>query len=179
MTLIDKQNLDRRQTVGCYSRGTLNTRHCGMDIATTTVNFKKMRHLWVLRSSSGGHIALVISINVGIHAFFIPTSGFISNTNTVPEGFDVTVGTVCCCELGIATIQVTTRGAFELGIGLQSSKADYCINRRSWKASNSRIIDAIGNGTWLILVTSDRTLVCEFTSVYSQMFISIPRAGLT
>lgn len=139
--------------------------HHGSDVTVKTarLDLKHMCHIWLLKSPVGQN-AIAESVKGGLHAFLISTSGCITISKMIPQGFDTTASTICCVELDATTVQVTPRGVFQVCTSSHSPTFDYYMNKRVWKANYGRIIGATGNGGSLLIALSNRTLVCKSTS---------------
>jgi hypothetical protein len=128
----------------------------GVMMEKMKVGLQNVHHLWVLKCSHG-HAVLVASNRGHIETFLIPEVGSLTTSKIIPEGFDQTTSTICCCEIGGTAIQVTPRGAFEFSTIAHSTR--FRIKKRAWRPGSGRVITATGNGEFLAIAVSVGLLV--------------------
>ena len=127
--------LNQGCTIGSFSsevHASLGIMHgcSGVMMEKMRVGLQNVHHLWVLKCSHG-HAVLVASNRGHIETFLIPEAGSLTTSKIIPEGFDQTTSTICCCEIGGTAIQVTPRGAFEFSTIAHSTR--FRIKKRAWR----------------------------------------------
>ena len=132
---------------GSGGAGNLRVFRDGIDVigAAITVPMSLVINMWVI-TSPHGHMIIISTKNTAC-TFIVAKDGSNPIASANPKGFDESASTFCCCDLGNAAVQVTSKVAFLFNHG-----SGDC----AWRPRFGRITSAEGNnGENLVISLSD------------------------
>mmetsp|Transcript_21662 Transcript_21662/g.71688 ORF Transcript_21662/g.71688 Transcript_21662/m.71688 type:complete len:615 (-) Transcript_21662:1056-2900(-) len=131
---------------GAGDAGTLHIVHDGLDVTgTASRSPTRITNLSLILSSRGEMV--IVSTEAATHAFLVANDGSTTAFPSNPQGFDETISTIYCCNLGDAAVQVTPRAISKFYTGENRRKL------KTWRPKDGRITAATGNNGAVILIS--------------------------